>query len=375
LLPRRSWADVAAIRVGTPNLGDRAQLHRLLDEILDRAWLTNHGPLEREFEARLCEVVGTRHCIPVANATLGLLVAVKALVPDGEVIMPAFTFPAAAHVTRMLGLEPVFCDIDPHRHHLDPRDVAGRLTDRTAGVVAVHLWGRACDTEELEHRVADRPVIYDAAHAFGATHRGRPIGSNGRCEVFSFHATKLVTSFEGGAIATNDDELAERLRLLINFGFVGRDQVVAAGINAKLSEIHAAMGIVSLDLLSQILAANTANLEQYRVRLAELPGVRLMTEPDSGNSSYVVVEIDEQVAARDRDATMAYLRARGIDTRRYFYPGVHCMEPYRRERTGGTLPVTEAVCKRVLQLPTGLAMDEGRIDDVCRTLSEAVGRS
>ena len=373
-MPRPSWADPAPIRVGFPNLGDRARLHRLLDEILDRAWLTNHGPFERELEARLCDLIGTRHCIPVANATLGLLVALRALIPDGEVAMPAFTFPAAAHVTRLLGLRPVFCDIEPHHHHLDPRDAACRLTADTAGLVAVHLWGRPCNTDELEDLAADRPVIYDAAHAFGATHRGRPIGSNGRCEVFSFHATKLVTSFEGGAIATDDDDLAGRLRLMINFGFAGRDQVVASGINAKLSEIHAAMGLVSLDLLPQILAANAANLDQYTVLLAEVPGVRLVTEPDCGNLSYVVVEIDEQVAGAHRDATMAYMRARGIDTRRYFYPGVHRMEPYRTERPEEALPVTETVCERVLQLPTGLAMTEEDINYVCRTFREAIGR-
>jgi dTDP-4-amino-4,6-dideoxygalactose transaminase len=375
VLPRRSWEHSTPIRVGEPSLGDRPHLHRLLDEILDRGWLTNHGPVEREFEARLCEVVGTRHCIPVANATLGLLIAIKALAPRGEVVMPALTFPAAAHVTHMLGLTPVFGDVDRDTHHLDPCEVARRVTSETSAVVAVHLWGRACDTEEIERAAAGRPVIYDAAHAFGAVHQGRPIGSNGRCEVFSFHATKMVTSFEGGAIATNDDDLAERLRLMINFGFVGRDEVVAVGINAKLSEIHAAMGLVSLDLLPRALDANAAHLEQYRACLRDVPGVRLVTEPRIGNGNYVVIEIDPDVGTRDRDATMEFLRAQGIDTRRYFYPGVHRMEPYRGESRAEALPITEAICERVLQLPTGLAMNEERVAEVCRVLTEAVGVS
>ena len=369
--PRTSWADVAPIRVGAPNLGDRARFHRLVDDILDRAWLTNHGPIEQELEARLCDVVGTRHCIPVASATLGLLVAVKTLAPDGDIVMPAFTFPAAAHVSRVLGLAPVFADIDT-RHHVDALDVAQRLTPDTSAVIAVHLWGGACDTDAIERAAGDLPVIYDAAHAFATSRLGRPVGANGSCEVFSFHATKLVTSFEGGAIATNDDELAEQLRLMINFGFAGRDTVVALGINAKLSEIHAAMGLVSLELLPEILAANAANLEQYCDRLADAPGIRFVTEAGDGNASYVVIEIDERVAARDRDATMGYLRERGIDTRRYFFPGVHRMEPYRDEQSTTTLPLTETVSSRVLQLPTGLAINEEGVDRVCRTLTEAV---
>lgn len=369
--PRRPWADLAPLRVGAPNLGDRARFHRLVDEILDRAWLTNHGPLEQEFEARLREVTRTRHCIPVANATLGLLVALRAVAPEGDVAVPAFTFPAVAHAARFLGHRPVFCDVDP-RHHLDPDDVARRLTPDTAAVVGVHLWGRACDTEALERVAGGRPVVYDAAPAFGATHRGRPVGAHGRCEVFSFHATKIVTTFEGGAIATDDDGLAERLRLMVNFGFAGRDHVVADGINAKMSEVHAAMGLVSLDLLPRALATNAAHLEHYQARLRDCPGVRLVTAPGEGNGSFVVVEIDSRVARRDRDAVMTFLHERGIDARRYFFPGVHRMEPYRTEHPECRLPVTEAICERVLQLPTGLAVTEEQVDEVCRTVESAV---
>jgi dTDP-4-amino-4,6-dideoxyglucose len=372
---RSAWANVAPIRVGAPSLGDRRQLHRRLDEILDRAWLTNHGPVEREFEERLCDLVGTRHCIPVANATFGLLLALKALVNDGEVIMPAFTFPAAAHAARFLGLEPVFCDIDPERHHLDPHDVAVQLTERTAGVLAVHLWGRACDTEAIEDVAEGLPVIYDAAHAFGAVHRGQPVGSNGHCEVFSFHATKYVAAFEGGAIATNDDDLAARLRLLSNYGFAGRDHVVSLGLNAKLSEIHAAMGIVSLDLLPKIKAANVAHLEHYRGELSGIPGIHLRTEADAGNLSYVVVEIDSESSECTRDGVMAYLRTRGVDTQRYFHPGVNRMEPYLTEQDDRALPVTASVCERVLQLPTGLGISEEGVEHVCRSLRQLLDPS
>lgn len=369
---REPWTDMAPIRVGAPSIGDRGRLHARLDEILDRAWLTNHGPVERELEERLREIVSTRHCIPVSSATLGLLVSLKALVPEGRVLMPSFTFPALAHVTRLIGLRPVFCDIDPFRHHIDPDAVARQATDDIAALVGVHLWGRGCDTAALEGIMGDRPVIYDAAHAFGAEHRGAPLGSNGRCEVFSFHATKFVNAFEGGAIATNDDELAERLRLLINFGFAGRDEVVALGINAKMSEIHAAMALVSLDLLSDLAAANAAHLDQYRAALVDVPGLSLRTRDHEGNLSYVVVEIDEHAAACGRDEVMSRLKDAHIDTRRYFHPGVHRMAPYRFD-SHTELPETEAVCERVLQLPTGMAVTGEGVERVCRELTAIMG--
>lgn len=366
-----AWKSVAPIRVGAPSIGDRSALHRRLDEILDRAWLTNHGPVERELEERLRDVAKTRHCIPVSSATLGLLVALKALVVEGQVLMPAFTFPALAHVTKLIGLEPVFCDIDPCRHHLDPSDAARRLTEDTAAVVGVHLWGAGCDTTAIEAMAGDLPVLYDAAQAFGAHRDGAPIGGNGRCEVFSFHATKFVNGFEGGAIATDDDELAARLRLMVNFGFAGRDTVVALGINAKLSEVHAAMALVSLDLLPQLRAANREHLERYTERLRLLPGIELRSRDDGGNLSYVVVEIDEAEAGCGRDRVIERLRGAGIDARRYFHPGVHRMAPHD-ERPTCPLPVTETVVQRVMQLPTGLALTGEQVDRVCDELAMIV---
>lgn len=366
------WENMAPIRVGAPNLGDRAQLHRRLDEILDRAWLTNHGPIERELEGRLCEVTGTRHCIPTSSATLGLLVSMRALIPEGEVLMPSFTFPALAHAARLIGLRPVFVDIDPHHHHIDPGVVVDGITDDTAGLVGVHLWGRSCDTAKLDAVMDGRPVLYDAAQAFGATHDGAPVGGNGRCEVFSFHATKFVNAFEGGAIATDDDDLAAELRLLVNFGFAGRDDVAAIGLNAKLSEIHAAMAIVSLDAMPRVAEVNRAHLEQYRARLATIPGIELRTADDGGNLSYVVVEVDPDGAGCTRDQVMERLRHVNIDTRRYFSPGVHRSPVYRGDECP-PLPVTEVVCDRVLQLPTGTAITHNDVDRVCNALERMVG--
>lgn len=375
MLRREPWRDQFTARVGAPNIGDRERLHRLLDDILDRRWLTNHGPIERELEARLCEVTGTRHCIPVANATLGLMIAFRALDVQGDVLMPAFAFPALPHAATFLGLRPVFCDVDPHDHTVDVADVAARCAPDVGAVVGVHTWGRACDTEGLERVAGDRPVFYDAAPAFGCRHRGRPIGGNGHCEVFSFHATKLLNTFEGGAIATDDDELAERIRLMVNFGFSGRDRVDGLGINAKMSEIHAAMGLVSLELAPQLAAANAEHHARYREAFDGVDGIRLVTgAPEAEHLNYVVVEVDERSSHVTRDELLEVLATAGVDARRYFFPGCHRIEPYVSAPGGApSLPHTDEVCRRVLQLPTGSSLSAGDVGRVARTVADAVG--
>jgi len=205
-------AFAAPLHVGRPNVGDRSALHRRIDAALDRVWLTNNGPLVQEFEGRLKELTGVRHCIPVCNATVGLEIAIRALDLSGEVIVPSFTFIATAHALQWQRIKPVFCDIAPNSHHIDPSSVEKLITPRTTAILGVHLWGQACEVEALgaiarRHRLE---VLYDAAHALGCSYGGRMIGTFGRAEVFSFHATKFVNTFEGGAIATAHGELRFR---------------------------------------------------------------------------------------------------------------------------------------------------------------------
>src|SRR5436190_10200996 len=239
--------------VGRPNIGDATALHRRIDEMLGRRWLSNDGPLAREFEGRIAELVGAKHCVAVGNATVGLELAYRAAGLSGEVIVPANTFVATVHALANQGIQPVFCEIDPATHNLDPIEVEKRITSRTTGIVGVHLWGRPCAPRELEriaceHRLA---LIFDAAHAFGCSAGDKMIGNFGDAEVFSFHATKFVSCGEGGAIVTNNDDFAARVRKLRNFGFDGCDLVVATGTNGKMSELAAAMGLTSLDSMEQ----------------------------------------------------------------------------------------------------------------------------
>lgn len=367
------------LHVGRPNIGDRARLHERIDRILDSRWLTNQGPMVEEFEQRVAEMLGVRHCVAVCNATQGLQVVAWAAGLTCEVIVPSFTFVATAHALRWLGLEPVFADVDPATHNLDPQRVAELVTPRTSAVLGAHVWGRSCDVAGLEQvaRDHDLRLLFDAAHAFGCWHGGRPIGGFGDAEVFSFHATKFVNAFEGGAVTTDDDQLAGRIRLGRNFGFQGVDSVVELGTNAKMSEASAAMALTSMEGMEEFIRTNRRNHEAYRAGLAGLPGLTLVDYPSSesarANYQYVVVEVDEQACGLGRDALVEVLQAEGVLARRYFYPGCHRMQPYRTEQpsVGTRLPETERLTDRVLVLPTGTAVTEAEIGTVCEVLALA----
>lgn len=367
-----------ALHVGRPNIGDREALLRRINDILDRRWLTNDGPCVREFEARVAAVAGVRHAVAVCNATAGLEIAIKALDMKGEVIVPSFTFIASAHALTWCGITPVFCDIDPATHNLDPARAAALVTERTTGILGVHVWGRPCATEALTELARRRNLhlLFDAAHAFGAGHAGRAIGGFGEAEVFSFHATKFVNAGEGGAVVTDNDDLAARLRLLRNFGIAGLDTGVHLGINAKMAEVAAAMGLSSIDGMEGFIAVNHGNWRGYREALRDIDGIALApySEKERCNYQYVVLEIDERRTGIDRDTLVEVLRAENVLARRYFYPGCHRMEPYRTlyPDAEAALPHTEALARRVIVLPTGADVGPHEIGAIASILRVAV---
>ena len=349
-----------------------------IDDLLDRRWLTNNGPYVQELEQRLAEFMGVKHCVTMCNATIALEIVIRALKLSGEVIVPSFTFIATAHALQWQEITPVFCDVDPHTHNLDPERVQQALTPRTSGIIGVHLWGRPCNVEALSETAEQHglKLIFDAGHAFGCSHRGTMIGGFGDAEVFSFHATKFFNSFEGGAVVTNDDELAKKMRLMKNFGFAGYDNVVYLGTNGKMTEISAAMGLSSLESLDDFVDINRTNYEQYRRDLAAIPGLSLL-EYDQGekcNYQYVVVEVDESTTHISRDQLMDILWAENALVRRYFYPGCHRMEPYRTNfpDAGSLLPETEKLVERVLVLPTGTAVCTHEITKLCGIIKAVV---
>lgn len=362
------------LHVGRPNIGDRRRLLERINDLLDRRWLTNNGPLVQEFEQRLAAFTGVRHCIPMCNGTVALEIAIRASELRGEVIVPSLTFVATAHALQWQEITPVFCDVDPRTYTLDPNMVDKMVTPRTTGIIGVHLFGRSCDIESIGQIAKKRnlKLLFDAAHAFGCSYKGRLIGGFGNAEIFSFHATKFLNSFEGGAIATNDDDLAARIRLMKNFGFAGYDNVIHIGTNGKMTEVCAAMGLTSLESLDEFIDVNRRNYQDYRLALDGMPGIHFMRyeETERCNYQYVILEVDEQITGVSRDQMVHILHAENILARRYFYPGGHNMEPYRSyfPHAGLMLPETERIAKRLMALPTGTAVGPGEIAIVCDIL-------
>jgi dTDP-4-amino-4,6-dideoxygalactose transaminase len=367
------------IHVGRPNIGNREALFRRLNAALDSRWLSNGGPLVNEFEKRVAAQVGVRHCVATSSATRGIEILARALNIKGRIIVPSFTFIATANALRWVGLEPLFCDVDPITHNLDPRKVEELLDESVGAIMGVHLWGRACDVEMLSG-LAERAgcrLIFDAAHAFGCGYKGRPIGGFGEAEVFSFHATKCVNSFEGGAIVTNDDKIASEARLLQNFGFAGYDYVTRAGTNGRMSEASAAMGLTSLESMQDFIAINRRNYAAYRDGLAGLPGVAVVQFGDdvASNYHYIVVEVEEAKSGISRDMIHRILWAENILARRYFYPGCHRTVPYKDSVGQRSLPVTDHLANSILCLPAGGEVRPDAIAGVCAILKLIVANA
>jgi dTDP-4-amino-4,6-dideoxygalactose transaminase len=370
-------ASAASVHVSRPNTGGRDRFMQLAGDMFDRGWLTNNGPMVQELERRICDYLGVKHCVAICNGTIALEIAIRALGLQGEVIIPSWTFVATAHSLSWQGIQPVFADIDPATHNLDPASVRRMLTPRTSGIIGVHVWGRPAPVEELQAIADERgiPLMFDAAHAFGCSHRGRRIGSFGKAEVFSFHATKWFNTFEGGAITTNDGELAEKMRLMRNFGFVHFDKVIHPGTNGKMPEVCAAMGVANFDGMADILAANRRNHAEYRQKLAGIGDVSVIDyDPaEDNNHHYVVAELGPGFPA-SRDEVVAALHAENILARKYFWPGAHRMQPYADlyPHAGLLLPMTQQVADRVIVLPSGTTLPEGTVDviaDVIRVLA------
>ena len=365
------------LHVGRPNIGDREALIARLNDVLDRRWLSNDGPMVKEFEQRISEFVGVKHCVAMCNATIALEIAIRALGLKDEVIVPSYTFVATAHALQWQEITPVFADIDPQTYNLDPAAIERLITPRTTGIIGVHVWGRPCDVDAIETIAQARKLktMYDAAHAFGCSRQGKMIGGFGACEVLSFHATKFLNSFEGGAIVTNDDTLAEKLRLMRNFGFAGYDRVIYLGINGKMTEVCAAMGLTSLETMDNVLETNLRNYKAYYEGLDGLPGISVIRydRSERNNYHYIVVEVDPALASLNRDELVEVLHSENILARKYFWPGCHRMEPYtsRQPNAALLLPETERIAASILLLPTGQTVNAETVQVICRIIETA----
>jgi dTDP-4-amino-4,6-dideoxygalactose transaminase len=369
------------LHVGRPNLCDTRRLSERFEGILQRRWFTNDGPVVREFEQKIVDLTGVRHCITMCNATVALEIAIRALGFRGEVIVPSYTFIATAHALQWQEITPVFADIDPNTYNIDPGCLDRLITPRTTGIIGVHVFGRPCNTQAIE-TFAQRhglKVMYDAAHAFGCSHENKMIGNFGECEVLSFHATKFLNSFEGGAILTNNDDLADKVRLMRNFGFTGYDQVIYLGTNGKMTEVCAAMGLTSVEGVEDLIRVNRCNYEQYRAQLQRIPSLSLIdyTTTEKRNYHYIVVQVDDSRSPLNRDELVAVLHAENVLARKYFWPGCHRMQPYKALFPNAylLLPNTELRSAQVMVLPTGQGVTQDNIAAICEIISSALGQA
>lgn len=367
-------AFAEAVFVGSPHIGRREDLLRRISEVLDRRWLTNDGAMVRELERRVAERLGVKFCIAVCNATTGLQIAARALGLTGEVIAPSLTFIATAHALSWIGLQPVFCDVDPHTGTLDPARIEECITPRTTAVLGVHIWGRACDVDGLT-RVVRRnnlALFFDAAHAFGCSYRGRSVGNFGAAEVLSFHATKVLNTFEGGAIATNDEQIAVRAAAMRNFGLTSPDDSSCAGTNGKMNEASAAMGLTGLAELDAFIGSNRSNHRLYSEMLADLPGLTLfgVDETEECNYHHVVCLLDSVRSGVTRDLLADVLLAENVAARKYFHPGCHLMEPYGSADPGARsrLKHTENILETTLALPNGGGICAEHVAKICQII-------
>lgn len=360
--------------VTRPFLPPLAEYAGRLEQVWDSGWLANSGAQHQALELALSGYLRAPQLSLFNNGTLALIVACQALRLSGEVITTPFTFPATPHVLSWNNITPVFADIDPLTMNLDPRGIEAKMTARTSAILAVHVYGTPCDVQAIQD-LADfygLKVIYDAAHAFGTEIDGQPISAFGDATMFSFHATKLFHTAEGGALAVRDAALKRRIDLLKNFGIKNEFEVMMPGINGKMNELQAAMGLVVLDHVEQERQARSRVAALYRSRLQDIPGLSFNpVSPNVRNSyQYCVLRLDAAVCGKSRDQVYDGLKAFNIFTRKYFYPLCSEYSCYHLLPSAhpDNLPVAHRVAGEVLSLPFFGALSDDDVHRVCDAL-------
>lgn len=375
--------------VTRPELPPLEEFLPYLQQIWDTRVLSNNGPFHRQLEDALCQHLGVKHISLFTNATMALVTALQSLRVTGEVITTPYSFVATAHSAMWNGIKPVFVDIDPVTLNLDPRKIEAAITPLTTAIMPIHCYGTPCDVDAIQ-AIADNynlKVIYDAAHAFGVQRKEngqmQSVLNHGDLSVLSFHATKVFNTFEGGAIISPDARTKQRIDHLKNFGFINETTVVATGINGKMSEFNAALGLVQLKHVDRAIARRGQIDDLYRRLLAGVPGLRLLQRPTDAtpNHSYFAVLIGPEFGAT-RDAVYEALKAEQIMARRYFYPLISDFPMYRGlpSANPANLPVAREVADQVLCLPIFPDLTDAeaeRVVDVLlasRSASSSVGQ-
>jgi dTDP-4-amino-4,6-dideoxygalactose transaminase len=364
------------ITVTQPFLPPLPEVTAFMQEIWDSKWLTNSGAFHKELEAQLARYLNVPYVALCANGTLALVIALQVLRVTGEVITTPFSFVATSHALWWNNIRPVFVDIEPDFCNLDPEKVESAITPKTTGILPVHVYGHPCKTDRLQE-IADiygLHLIYDAAHAFGVKLSGRSLADFGDLSVLSFHATKAFNTFEGGAIICHDARTYQRINYLKNFGFAGETTVVAPGINAKMNEFQAGMGLLQLQYMDEILAKRTAIADRYTARLSGLDGISFLTpgpEVDY-NHAYFPIFVDAAAFGRTRDDLYAHLKSYNYLCRRYFYPLISSFNMYKSlpGAESGNLPTATRVAEEVLCLPIFPDLGMEHVDNVAEIITQ-----
>ncbi len=357
------------------------RLEEYIDEIKDmwdNHWLTNMGPKHKQFQIELCEHMGVENVELLTNGHMAIELTLQAMNLQGEVITTPFTFASTTHAIVRNGLEPVFCDIDPITFTMDVEKLESLITDRTCAILPVHVYGNVCNMEEIE-RIAKKyelKVIYDACHTFGETYKGVGIGNYGDASCFSFHATKVFNSIEGGAVTFKDKSLGTKLYELKNFGIHGPEEVDAVGANAKMNEFCAAMGLCNLRHVEEEIEKRRVVVERYREHLEKIDGLQLNAiQPEvKSNYAYFPVVFDEKEFGASRNEVFEALASNGIGARKYFYPLTNTFAAFHGKYNVIDTPIALNISKRVLTLPlyADLAMED--VDRICEIVLSCKAR-
>ncbi|MBO7048730.1 MAG: DegT/DnrJ/EryC1/StrS family aminotransferase [Spirochaetia bacterium] len=365
------------IPIMKPYLPPKEAFMKYADSIWETRHLTHGGPLVKKFSNLLSEYLKVAHTVVFANGHLALDCALKALgIKDGEAITTPYTYISTSNALSMNGLKPVYCDIKEEDCSIDENKIEALITEKTKVIVPVHVYGFPCKYKKIQE-IADKynlKVVYDAAHAFGVEVEGRGIGSLGNASMFSFHATKVFHTVEGGAVTTEDDSLEEKLIAAKNFGMINADDATTISFNAKMTEIHAAMGLANLEIVDWEILQRKQIIERYIENLKNINGIRLFhwdKKDVKYNYSYFPIILEEKVLDKNRDFIAEILATKyNIFTRRYFYPILSDMSCYKKTHNSNQTPIAKHISDQVLMMPLFVEMTPSQIDYVCDAIKE-----
>lgn len=359
------------IYITRPILPPLKKVYKKIKEIWESKWLTNMGIQHETFELELMKYLNVKHLTLFCNGTLALELALQALELTGEVITTPFTFPATSNSLYQKKLTPVYCDINLEDFNINSDEIENLITSKTSAIMPVHVFGNPCNIEKIE-KIANNhnlKVIYDAAHCFGVEYKGKPIGTFGDVSMFSFHATKIFHTIEGGALTYNDEKLKEKFYLLKNFGIKSVEEVLLPGTNAKMNEIQAAIGLLNLQIVDKEINKRKKLNKVYKENLKEREGIKFLDEKNyvKYNYQYFPILINKEKFKLNRDQVYEEMKKYNVFTRKYFYPLCIDYKYYSRNNTDN-FPNAKKIANDILCLPIYGELEEDQIIKICEIL-------